>query len=282
MKRVIRDLYAHYFGTSDDLRVISEMGYLAGQYGRQMPMADLSKFVVFDDFDGATLLGTWQVAKGTDGAAANFALNGGLSGTAQGTTGATTTTMAGSGIQLAAHLNLQAQGAAAAAATNNLEFDVRLQTSAITGLCLFVGFTSQVAALQMPIQGSGAGNALTLNNNNAVGFLYDTSMTTQDWWCVGAKAGVAANAIDCGSGPTAATYDTLHISIDQLGNANFWRVAGGSILAQPIQQPPSSAITMANAVNPTTPLTPVIAAFSRIAVSKNITADYLMGSMDRI
>lgn len=282
MKRVLRSIYGQKLGTADDFRVLAEQGFLAGVWGRQMSIPDLRKFVVFDDFDGATLLGTWQVAKGTDGATANFALNGGLSGTIQGTTGATSTTMAGSGIQIAAHLNLQAQGAAGAAASNNLEFDVRVQTSAITGLCLFVGFTSQVAALQMPIQGSGVGNGLTINNNNAVGFLFDTSMTANDWWCVGAKAGVAANAIDCGSGPTAATYDQLHISIDQLGNANFWRTTGGSILAQPVQQPPSGAITMANAVTPTTPLTPVIAAFSRIAVSKNITADYILGEMDRI
>jgi hypothetical protein len=282
VKRILRSLYGQKLGTADDYTVLSEQGFLAGVWGRQMAIADLRKFVVFDDFDGATLLGTWQVAKGTDGAAANFALNGGLSGTIQGTTGATTTTMAGSGIQIAAHLNLQAQGAAGAAATNDLEFDVKVQTSAITGLCLFVGYTSQVAALQMPIQGAGGGNGFTVNNNNCVGFLYDTNMTTQDWWCVGAKAGVAANGIDCGSGPTAAAWDQFHISIDQLGNANFWRNAGGSILTQPVQMPPSGSITMANAVNPTTPLTPVIAAFSRIAVSKNITADYILGSMDRI
>lgn len=282
MKRILRSLYGQQVGTADDYRLMARAGLLVGDWGRQISMPDLTKFVVFDDFDGATLLGTWQVAKGTDGAAANFALNGGLSGTVQGTTGATTTTMAGSGIQIAAHLNLQAQGAAGTAASNNLEFDVKVQTSAITGLCLFVGFTSQVAALQMPIQGSGVGNGLTLNNNNAVGFLFDTAMSTPDWWCVGAKAGVAATAIDCGSGPTAATYDQVHISIDQLGNANFWRNAGGSILTQPVQMPPSGAVTMANAVNPTTPLTPVIAAFSRIAASKNITADYILGEMNRI
>lgn len=285
MKRILRALLgqqSNKLGSVDDYRLLSEQGYMSGAWGRQMAIPDLRSVVTFDDFNDSTLLGTWAVSKGTDGADANFAAAAGLSGVIQGTTGATTTTMAGSGIQICSALNFQAQGAAGSAATNNLEFDVRVQASAITGLCLFVGFTNQVAALQMPIQGTGGGNAFTVNAANCVGFLYDTNMTTTDWWCVGAKASVAANGIDCGSGPTAATYDQLHVSIDQLGNANFWRTTGGSLLSQPAQQPPSSAVTMANAVNPTTPLTPVIAAFSRIAASKTIQADYIYASMDRI
>jgi hypothetical protein len=282
MKRPLRSIYGQYVATVDDFRSIHSQGLISGKWGNQMPIPDLTNFVVFDDFDGATLLGTWQVAKGTDGADSNFACNGGISGTIQGTTGATTTTMAGSGIQIAAHLNLEAQGAGVTASSNNLEFNTRIQVSAITGLCLFVGFTSQVASLQMPIQGSGVANGLTINNNNAVGFLYDTAMSTTDWWCVGAKGGVAATALDCGSGPAAATYDQLAISIDQLGNANFFRNSGGTILGSVSQQPASGAVTMANAVTVTTPLTPVIAAFSRIAASKNVLVDYIMASMNRI
>lgn len=270
MKRPLRSLYGHYLSTVDDFRVMSEYGYIAGLWGNQMPIPDTKNFVIFDDFDGATLLGTWQVAKGTDGATANFACNGGISGTIQGTTGATNTTMAGSGIQIAAHLNLKAQGAGSTASTNNLEFNCRVQASAITGLCLFVGLTNQVASLQMPIQGSGAGNAFTGNANDAVGFVYDTAMTTTDWWCVGNKAGTLAAGQDSGSGPGAATYDQFQISVDQLGNANFFR--NGSQVG----------VTMANAVTPTVALTPVIAAFDRIAVSKNILCDYIMASMNRI
>jgi hypothetical protein len=272
MKRPMRSVYGNYLSTVDDFRVITQ-GLITGKWGNQMPIPDLNNFVIFDDFDGASLLGTWQVAHGTDAAASSFACNGGISGTISGATGATTTTMAGSGTQIAAHLNLEAQGAGGTASSNNLEFNVRVQSSAITGLCLFVGLTNQVAALQMPIQGSGVGNAFTANAANAVGFLFDTTMTTADWWCVGSKAS-AVQGLDCGSGPTAATYDQFQISVDQLGNANFFRNSN--------QQPAATAVTMANAVTPGTPLTPVIAAFSRIAVSKTILADYIMASMNRI
>lgn len=277
MKRVLRSIYGQYFGTVDDFRVLAQQGVITGPWGNQMPQGDLLNYVNFDDFDGASLLGTWQVNKGSDAADVNFAYNGGLSGTILGTTGATGTTMATSGIQIAAHLNLKAQGLAGAASSNNLEFNTRIQTSAITGLCWFVGFTNQVAALQMPIQGSGVGNAFTVVAADCVGWLYDTSMANPGWWMVGCKGGVAAIGQNSGISPAAATYDQLAVSVDQLGNANFFR--GGPL---PGSQPIQMGVTMQNAITPTVPVTPVIAAFGRIAVSKNITSDYIMASMNRI
>lgn len=261
---------------------MAPFGALLGDWGNQMAVPDLQNVVTFDDFNDATLLGTWAVSKGTDTGAANFACNGGLSGTIQGTTGQTSTTMAGSGIQIVSGLNYEAQGVWGAAKSNRLEFNARLQLSALAGLCVFVGFTNEVGTLQMPIQGAGGGNGFTANAANAVGFLYDTTMTTQDWWCVGVDATVVAAGLDCGSGPTAATYDQLAISIDQLGNANFWRNSSGNINGDSQQMPASGAITMAGAVNPTTPLTPVIAAFSRVAGSKNVLVDYILASMLRV
>lgn len=281
MKRVLIDKHGPDIGLADDHRFIAAQGLISGLWGCQMPIGDLTNVTLFDDFVGAVLNPEWAVLKGTDGAAANFALVAGASGVVQGTTGATSTTMAGSGIQIDSALNFKAQGALGAASSNNLEFDARVQTSAITGLCLFVGLTNQIAALQMPIQGSGAGNAFTANAADAVGFLFDTSMTTPSWWAVGVKGGVVAAGFNCGSGPVAAAYDQLHISVDQLGNANFWRTSNG-VTGQAIQQPAASSLTLANAITPTVALTPVIAAFSRIAVSKNILGDYVMTSMDRI
>jgi len=283
MKRVLRSIYGAYFGTVDDFRTLAQQGMISGPYGCQMPQGDLLNYVHFDDFEGATLLGTWNVLKGTDGAAANFAINGGISGTVQGTTGATTTTMAGSGILISSNLNYKAQGALAAAGPNNLELDIRLQLSSIANIVVFVGFTN-ATTLQMPIQGSGVGNGFTGNANDAVGFLYDSTMTTPSWWAVGNKAGVLAPlSFNCGSAPVAATYDQLHISVDQLGNANFYRNSGGTILGSSLQQPSASSITLANAVTPTVALTPVVAAFNRTAAaSRNVLVDYIMASMNRI
>lgn len=271
MKRVLRSIYGQYVGTVDDFRLMTQQGLITGPFGNQMPQGDTNNYVNFDDFDGATLLGTWQVNKGTDAAAANFACNGGISGTILGTTGATTTTMAGSGIQVAAHLNVKAQGAGGAGAPNNLEFNSRVQLSAATNLVIFVGLTNQVAALQMPIQGSGAGNAFTGNANDAVGFVYDTTMTNPAWWAIGNKAGALAAGQSSGKLPVANIYDQLAISVDQLGNTTFF-LNGLQF-----------GVTMPNAVTPTVALTPVIAAFNRTAAaSRNVVADYIMASMNRI
>lgn len=272
MKRVLRSIYGQYVGTVDDFRLMVQQGVVTGPWGNQMPQGDTNNYVNFDDFDGATLLGTWGVNKGTDAADVNFACNGGISGTVLGTTGATTTTMAGSGIEITSHLNLKAQGAGAAASTNNLEFNTRIQLSAITNIVVFAGFTNaQSSTLQMPIQGSGVGNAFTGNANDAVGFVFDVTMTSAHWWLIGNKAGVLAAGQDSTFAPVAATYDQLAISVDQLGNANFFR-NGAQV-----------GVTMANAVTPTVALTPVIAAFNRTAAaSKNITLDYIMASMNRI
>lgn len=269
MKRILRSIYGQDIGTVDDYRVLCRAGLITGGYGNQMPQGDTNNYVNFDDFDGATLLGTWSALKGTDGAAALFACNGGISGTVLGTTGASTTTMAGSGIQITSHLNLKAQGAVATAA-NNVEFNTRIQLSAITNLVVFVGLTNAVT-LQMPIQGSGTGNAFTGNANDAVGFVFDTTMTNPAWWLIGNKGSVLATGQNSGFAPVAATYDQLALSVDQNGNASFFR--NGALLG----------VTMPNAVTPTVPLAPTIAAFNRTAAaSRNVTIDYIMASMNRI
>lgn len=276
MKRILRSMYGRYVGTVDDLRLMAAAGLIAGDWGKQMPMADLSNYVVFDDFDGAALLGTWGVNKGSDGGCANFALNGGISGTVQGTTGAGAgATFAVNGISITAHLNLQAQtsvGAGATNPTNNLEFDCRVQLSAITNVAIFVGFTNATATgtFQIPINGAGGGNAFTKNANDAVGFLFDTTMTTADWWTIGVKGGTLTAGQDSGSGPTAATYDQFHVSVDQTGQATFFRNG----LQVGVQIP--------NSVTANVALTPVIAAFARAAASRNVTADYIMASMNRV
>lgn len=269
MKRVLRSIYGQDVGTVDDYRVMARTGLITGAFGNQMPLGDTNNVVTFDDFDGASILGTWAVNKGTDGAAANFAVNAAASGTVRGTTGASTTTMAGSGIIITGELNFKAQGAVAAAA-NNLEFNTRLKVDVITNQVVFVGLTN-AKTLQMPIQGSGVGNAFTANANDAVGFVFDTTMTNPAWYAIGVKATVLAAGQSSGFNPVAATYAQFAISVDQSGNANFF-YNGAQI-----------GVTMPNAVTPTVALTPVVAAFNRTAAaSRNFDVDYLMTSMNRI
>lgn len=276
MKRSMRSIYGRDVGTADDFRLMARKGLITGDWGSNFQFGDLGTVNGFDDFTDSSILSTWGVNKGTDGAAANFSCPaaGGLSGIIVGTTGATTNSMAGSGIEITQHLAYQAQTAAGGAAgnpSNNLEFNARVQLSAITNVVLFVGWTNALATtLQMPIQGSGVGNGFTANAANAVGWLFDTAMTTADWWTIGSKASALTAGQDSGSGPTAATYDVLGVSIDQTGAATFWR-NGNQV-----------GLTIPNSVTGNVLLTPVIAAYSHAAASRNVQVDYIYPAMLRV
>lgn len=271
MLRILKDLWGPAIGLTNDDRLLVPKGILTGDYGDQMPQGDIRNVLLFDDFEGATLSSRWQVTKGSDGAAGNFATHGDLSGTILATTGAGAgATMAVNGVQIAANLSFQAQGNAGAGSPNNLEFNTRIKLSAITNVVLFVGFTNEVGTLQMPINGAGGGNGFTGNANDAVGFLFDTTMTSAHWWTIGAKGGVLSAGQDTGLAPVAATYDVLAISVDQLGNATFF------------MNKQLVGVLAPNSITPTVPLTPVIAAFSRAAASRTVTADRIMASMNRI
>lgn len=271
MKRILTSLYGQMFGRTDDDRILAKNGFLSGEWGDQVSHSDTHTVALFDDFLGLTLQTVWGVHKGSDAGAANFAITGAASGSALGTTGATSTTMAGSGIQIDSALNWVAQGNAGTASSNNLEFNARVQVSAITGLCIFVGLTNEAGTLQMPIQGSGTANGFTANAANAVGFLYDTAMSTPHWYGISANASSIVGAgQDTGVAPVASTYEQFQISVDQLGNVNFFRNKA------------QVGVTVNAAFAPTTPMTPVVAAFSRIAASKNVLIDRKSCSMNRI
>ena len=179
--------------------------------------------------------------------------------------------MAVNGVQIASSLNFKAQNPAnTTLKSNNLSFNCRVQLSAITNVAIFVGFTNEVGTLQMPIVGAGGGDGFTGTANDAVGFLFDTTMTTKHWWTIGNAATVVTAGQDSGFAPAAATYDKLAVEVDQLGNATFW-----------LNKAQVGVIVPAS-VTPTVALVPVIAAFARAAASRTVTADYIYASMNRI
>lgn len=270
MKPILKSLHGRIFGIADDDSTVAAKGLRVGDFPRQFLQSSPYHVSEFDDFTGAVLLGTWAVAKGTTGTT-NFAITAGLDGTIVGTTGTTTSSMAVAGIQITSSLNFEAPATAGQFA----EFGARVQLASVAGICLFVGFTSQTAALQMPIQGSGAGNAFTVNNNNCAGFLYDTTMANPAWYGVSANAGAASagqQAITPSGAlilPTANTYDDVFVQIDKSGNISFF------LDGLPVGQLVAAGIATA------TPLAPVIAAFSRNAASINVTADYIYAAGPR-
>jgi hypothetical protein len=212
---------------------------------------------LFDDFLGDALNANWAVAKGSDGACADFAHLTGVNGLISGATGADAGgTMALNGVQLHNALQWKAN-------SGNLTLEARVKLSAITNVALFVGFTDQIGSLEAPVISAASANTITTNATDAVGFMFDTSMTADNFWLVGVANDTDATAQNTAVAPVADTFHRLRVELGSSGAADFY-IDGARV-----------GTTMAGGVTATVALTPVIAAFSRAAASRTVTVDYI-------
>lgn len=226
---------------------------------RELNNLDRSLFLapIDDDFIGGALNPMWVTRTGTNGSCLISDPNV-VRGVLRMATGADAgATMALNGAQVAlGQRPYQAD-------MGSLYVECRLRMSAITAVSVFVGFTDQFVALEAPIISAASADTLTTNATDAVGWMFDTSMATDNWWLTGVAADVDATAENGAVAPTANTYETLRVELTTAGVANFWRngaQVGGAMSA---------------AVTATVALTPVVAAFSRGATSRNIDLDYI-------
>ncbi len=217
---------------------------------------------LYDDFCGAEIDGyRWQSLIGSDAECRQAtALAGQIGGVIRLTTGDDAgATMAINGVQLQSALNWRAS-------QGGLACEFRVAVDVITLLCLFIGLTDQVAALEAPFT-LAAGDALTSNATDAVGLLFDTAADTDQWCAVGVAADVDATKQFLGVAPVASTFETWRIELDApvapatTSIARFYR--NGTLVGS----------AMAGAVTSAAGLTPVVAAFSRTNASRNIDLD---------
>ena len=255
--RGFRSIMGRRFGLDSDNRlIINERPLLPS------PLNPGGIIRLYDDFLGDLIADEWGVAKGSDAAAVDFAVSAAVGGMVRATTGAGAgASMAANGVQLHAALNWSA-------AAGNLVFDCRLKMAAITTVAVFVGFTDQIGSLEMPINSAASANTITTNASDAVGLMFDTSMTDDYWWGVGVKADTDATHVSTGIAPTADTWQRLRVEVDTSGNAGMF--IDGKKYA-----------SVSSAVTASTPLTPVIAAFRRAASSTTVDVDYISVTSDR-
>lgn len=215
-----------------------------------------------DDFLGDLLDAAWDGKAGSDGAAVAPVIFVGTGGLVRLTSGAGAgATMAVNGSQLESSLNWKAN-------KGHLSCEAYIALSAITTVSAFFGFTDQTTALEAPITSAASGDTLTSNATDAVGFMFDTSMANDYFWCVGVKNDVDATAVNTSIAPVAATYILLRIEVDTAGTATFY-INGNRVAI------------IANAVTITAPLTPVLTVFRRAATSMTLDADYIEVKQDR-
>lgn len=261
--------------SSDDIcqgpnhELLVERGVLAlgAEEGGQHILSPARYARQFEDFNGGTaVLGTtlpigpnaWRSRVGSDGQCVNWTITDSIpGGVAVGVIGDTTASMAVSGVQLDSGMNWKAN-------QGELAFEARVKMSAIETIAVFIGFTDQVAALEMPIHSAASANTITTNATDGVGFFFDTSMDDDTWWIAGVANGTDSTHQNTGIAPVADTYAVFRIELTTAGVATFY-INGTQV-----------GTAMTGAVTPTVALTPVVAGFNRTTTgTPSLTVDYI-------
>lgn len=245
-------------------RLMVPGGFLAGSHGNQFNVPSPSRHVFFDDFLGDVTLDQYNFIEGTDNAtSAELIQAGGIGGVLQITTGDAGTGLAADMAQVTQALQWQASN-------GGLTFQTRIKLSAITTCYVFVGFTDDATTLEGPIISAASADTFTTNATNAVGFMFDTRMSTDTWWLTGVASDVDATMQNSGFAPVADQYETLRIEVSATGVASFFRngVAVGT--------PMSGAVTAAADLTPT-----INVSKTSVAASMTAEIDYIECSMVR-
>jgi hypothetical protein len=215
---------------------------------------------LFDDFLGDVLQDPWRGAAGTAGTVPTILASGtnGRVRLAMGNDAGAS--MAANGSQLdAGNLNfLPSQG--------GLILEAHLTLDVVTDVAVFVGFTDQISALEMPWTLSGT--TFTSNQTDGCGFLFDTAATTDTIRCVGVDSDVDAATQDTSLAFAAGVSRVFRLEVTAAGAANFW-IDGKQFS------------TMSAATTPSVKLSPVVACFSRTTTARLLDVDYIMVLSER-
>lgn len=262
----IHSLYGHkagYNNSAGHFQATDFAAYDPNLPGKKTCDNNYKTVAIFDDFLGDVVADQWNFVEGTDSATSAAAvLAGGIGGLLRFTTGDAGTGEAADMEQMNHYLNWQASN-------GGLVFEARIKLSAITTCYAFLGFTDTVS-FEAPIVSAASADTLTSNATDAVGFMFDTRMSTDNWWAVGVATDVDATAQNLGVAPVADTFATFRIEVAADGSAKFF------YNGLPIGS------TMAGAVTPAADLTPTVAV-SKTSVAASMTADldYIHVAMTR-
>jgi len=262
MSSILTSLHGRKVGLDKNGDLISGRTFRAGYNGKQRTFGSPATIEFWDDFTGDVILDQWSAVEGTDSATSDFAiLAGGIGGVGRLTTGD-----AGTGI--AADMEQITQALQWQASNGGLTIEARLKLSAITTCYAFIGFTDLVT-FEAPIIGA-TGTTITTNASDAVGFMFDTTITTADWNLVGVAANTDATRQATGYAPVADKYATFRIELGTDGGAVFF-YNGVQV-----------GTRMAGAVTAATDLTPTICVSKlSVAASMTLDLDYVHVSQNR-
>jgi hypothetical protein len=267
MSEIHRSLHGRSVGLDHEDNLVARQLLSGYGYNQIEARSSPDRVAQFEDFCGGTaVLGTtlpigpnaWRSRVGSDAQCVNWTITDSVvNGEVTGTIGDTTASMAVSGIQLDSGLNWKAN-------QGGLILQARVKFSQITTIAVFIGFTDQVAALEMPIHSAASVDTITTNATDGLGFFFDTSMSTDNWWIAGVANNVDATHQNSGLAPVADTYAVFRIEVGADGSACFFY--NGKVVGT----------KMTGATTATVALTPVVAAFNRNTTgTPTVTVDYI-------
>ena len=125
------------------------------------------------------------------------------------------------------------------------EFRVKIMTVTLS-LCVFCGWTNDASGVAPPFTKSGSGDVVSAAVTNALGLLYDTNGTTDNWYGVGVATGAQATPQNMGVAPLLNVYETWRVELTPAGVATFRRngVKIGSAMTGAIAPATALAFTM--------------------------------------
>lgn len=250
--------------TRDRKRLVVDGGFTSGVEGAERRYGGPQTVEYWEDFLGDVVPDQIKALEGTDSATSDCAiLEGGIGGVMRLTTGDAGTGLAADMEQITWSLQWQASN-------GGLCFETRLKMSAITTCYAFLGFTDLAASLEGPIISAASADTITTNATDAVGFMFDTRMSTDNWWLVGVANDVDATAQNTGLAPVADTYAVFRIEVDSSGVATFFY--NGS----PIGTRMTGAVTAATDLTPT-----ICVSKTSVAASMTMDIDYIHLSANR-
>ena len=271
MSRMQTSLHGHEVGLDENRKLLSKKGFISGEVGSQIAAPSPNTIALFDDFTGDTFnTDLWVALEGTDSATSDAALlAGGIGGVLRLTTGDAGTGLAADMEQISCNL-LQWQ-----ASNGGLAIQARLKMSAITTCYAFFGFTDTVS-FEAPIESAASADTLTSTASNAVGFMFDTRMATDNWWLVGVATDTDATHQNTGYAPVADTYETFRIELEKADSG------ATTSRARFFRNGVQVGTTMTGALTSATDLTPTIAVSkTSVAASMTMDVDYVHVAMDR-
>lgn len=244
-------------------------GVVMGSIGNQRELSGPEHIGLWDDFveDGILSTVRWLAVEGTDTATISATpLDGGIGGVLRLTTGDTGTGMAADALQIKQHAKSWS------AEFGEVEIQFRVRISQLTDAYVFLGFTDNIAAaIEAPIESAESGDLVTSNATDAIGFMFDSRMDTQEWFCVGVANDVDATVQSSQMAPVEDEYMVFRIEVDSDGTSLFF--INGRLIAE----------TVLEGITPDVPVSPIImVSKTAVAASMTMDVDYIHVTMARI